>query len=185
MRIGFCGTQSVGKSTLVKALKEEPKFENYKFFTERSKEIASKGVKLNHESNPQGQSIFFFERIMELLEANMLADRTFIDVLAFTNLIPLTGNKEEDLKISRFKEFAESLFSTFIKNYDLIFYIPTEIDLEDNGIRDINPDFRYKIDKEIRRIIQANFIMNKVKYISGSVENRVNKVLEAVSGYRR
>ena len=37
MRIGFTGTVSVGKTTLVKALQELPEFKDYKFRTERSK----------------------------------------------------------------------------------------------------------------------------------------------------
>ena len=37
MKIGFCGTMSVGKTTLVKALKELPEFKDYTFRTERSK----------------------------------------------------------------------------------------------------------------------------------------------------
>ena len=36
MKIGFCGTMSVGKTTLVKTLKELPEFKNYTFRTERS-----------------------------------------------------------------------------------------------------------------------------------------------------
>jgi len=39
MRIGFCGTMSVGKTTLVNALKELPEFKDYHFRTERSKHL--------------------------------------------------------------------------------------------------------------------------------------------------
>ena len=37
MKIGLCGTMSVGKTTLVNALKKESIFDDYKFATERSK----------------------------------------------------------------------------------------------------------------------------------------------------
>ena len=33
MKIGFCGTMSVGKTTLVNALKELPEFKDYHFKT--------------------------------------------------------------------------------------------------------------------------------------------------------
>ena len=36
MKIGFTGTMSVGKTTLVNALKELPEFKDYNFATERS-----------------------------------------------------------------------------------------------------------------------------------------------------
>ena len=44
MKIGLCGTMSVGKTTLVNALKKEKEFENYKFATERSKYLNSLNV---------------------------------------------------------------------------------------------------------------------------------------------
>ena len=37
MKIGLCGTMSVGKTTLVNALMNLPEFEEYNFATERSK----------------------------------------------------------------------------------------------------------------------------------------------------
>ena len=37
MKIGLCGTMSVGKTTLVNALKETEQFKDYAFRTERSK----------------------------------------------------------------------------------------------------------------------------------------------------
>ncbi len=36
MKIGLCGTMSVGKTTLVNALKQLPEFADYNFETERS-----------------------------------------------------------------------------------------------------------------------------------------------------
>ena len=35
MKIGFCGTMSVGKTTIVNALRELPEFKEYEFKTER------------------------------------------------------------------------------------------------------------------------------------------------------
>ena len=50
MKIGLCGTMSVGKTTLVNALKSEPEFKNYTFRTERSKYLNSMGIPLNTDS---------------------------------------------------------------------------------------------------------------------------------------
>ena len=50
MKIGLCGTMSVGKTTLVKALKELPEFKDYKFATERSKYLSDLGIPLNTDS---------------------------------------------------------------------------------------------------------------------------------------
>jgi GTPase SAR1 family protein len=46
-RIGFCGTVSVGKTTLVNSLRELPEFSEYQTRTERSKYLNSLGIPLN------------------------------------------------------------------------------------------------------------------------------------------
>jgi GTPase SAR1 family protein len=58
MKIGFCGTMSVGKTTLVNALAELPEFKNYKSTTERSKYLMELGIPLNTDSTVKGQAIF-------------------------------------------------------------------------------------------------------------------------------
>jgi deoxyadenosine/deoxycytidine kinase len=76
MKIGFCGTISVGKTTLVNALKELPEFAGYEFRTERSKYLRDLGIPLNTDSTLKGQFIFMAERSSELYLDDMITDRT-------------------------------------------------------------------------------------------------------------
>ena len=76
---------SVGKTTLVNALKELPEFKDYNFATERSGYLNSLGIPLNTDSTIKGQLIFLAERSSELLQENIITDRTIIDVIAFTH----------------------------------------------------------------------------------------------------
>ena len=66
MKIGFCGTMSVGKTTLVNELRKFEEFEEYKIYTERSKHLMSLGIPLNTDSTLNGQTIFLSERAMNL-----------------------------------------------------------------------------------------------------------------------
>ena len=59
MKIGLCGTMSVGKTTLVNALKDVPEFKEYITRTERSKELMAQGIPLNTDSTLKGQTVFF------------------------------------------------------------------------------------------------------------------------------
>ena len=86
MKIGLCGTMSVGKTTLVNTLKELPEFANYNFATERSKYLRDLGIPLNTDSTLKGQFIFLAERCAELMNENVITDRTVIDVMAFTKI---------------------------------------------------------------------------------------------------
>ena len=86
MKIGFCGTMSVGKTTLVNALKELPEFNDYHFRTERSKHLMNLGIPLNTDSTLKGQLVFASERAAELMQEKIITDRTVIDVMAFSEL---------------------------------------------------------------------------------------------------
>ena len=175
MKIGFTGTMSVGKTTLVNALKEHPEFKDYSFKTERSKYLRDLGIPLNTDSSTKGQIIFLAERCSELYDENIITDRTLIDVMAFTALaktIPLT-----------FSYTFNDLCHDLISEYDYIFYIsPDGVNIEDNGVRTTDPEYRESIDNEIKKIIKdkRGYIRNLVE-LKGSVEERVKKVKQVLN----
>jgi GTPase SAR1 family protein len=154
MKIGFCGTMSVGKSTLVNALKESPEFKDYHFATERSKYLRDMGIPLNTDSTFKGQIMFLSERTSELFYENIITDRTIIDVMAFTSL-----SKSIPWIIK--KEYIE-LSSNLITEYDYIFYIsPSGVEIEDNGVRTTDATYRKEIDDVIKNLLFIN--ENKIK----------------------
>ena len=175
MKIGFTGTMSVGKTTLVNALKEHPEFKDYSFKTERSKYLRDLGIPLNTDSSTKGQIIFLAERCSELYDENIITDRTLIDVMAFTALaktIPLT-----------FSYTFNDLCHDLISEYDYIFYIsPDGVNIEDNGVRTTDPEYRESIDNEIKKIIKdkRGYIKNLVE-LKGPVEERVKKVKQVLN----
>jgi nicotinamide riboside kinase len=171
MKIGFTGTVSVGKTTLVNALKELPEFSEYNFRTERSKYLRDLGIPLNTDSTIKGQMIFLAERASELLQPRIITDRTIIDVMAFTNLaesIPhYVGNQ------------FELLASNLIREYDYIFYIsPKDIPLEDNGVRTTDIEYRNKVDKEIKGILTKRAPQHIE--LSGTTEERIQKIKQTL-----
>ena len=171
MKIGFCGTMSVGKTTLVKALQEIPEFKDYKFATERSQYLNSLGIPLNHETTIEGQTIFLAERVTELMQPDIVTDRTIIDVIAFTKCARKTSYIDGDA----FEEYAKR----FIREYDYMFYIsPEGIEMEDNGVRETDLDYRKEIDEEIQRLVLKH---RPIYYtIKGSTEERIKQILNTI-----
>jgi GTPase SAR1 family protein len=175
MKIGLVGTVSVGKTTLVNALKELPQFKDYKISTERSKYLRDLGIPLNTDSTLKGQTIFLAERCAELIADNLISDRTIIDVIAFTQSAKSICQAD---KIS-FEEYARN----FINEYDYIFYVsPEGVEIEDNDVRETNSEYRDLIDFEIQVLCQRySHRMKKSYKISGTTPERVKQILDFIS----
>jgi nicotinamide riboside kinase len=169
MKIGLCGTMSVGKSTLVKELAKLDYFKDYYIATERSKYLRDQGISLNTDSTVKGQFVFAAERSLELMKDNLLTDRTIYDVCAFT----LSAHSIEWYD----KRFLVEAFLTLRKEYDLIIYVsPEGIPIEDNGVRTTDPDYRNKIDFVIREML-AEYPPNKLIEIKGTTEERIATII--------
>ena len=174
MKIGFCGTMSVGKTTLVNALKELPEFKNYEFRTERSKYLRDLGIPLNTDSTLKGQTIFLAERAAELMNENIITDRTVIDVMAFTDLA-------ESIPIFKSDALLEHA-SWLIGEYDYIFYIsPDGVEIEDNGVRETNREYRAIVDKTIQRLLRRyNHMIQNLVMIGGPTKERVSLIQQTL-----
>ena len=173
MKIGLTGTVSVGKTTLVHSLKQLDQFKDYETATERSKYLRDQGISLNTDSTLKGQLVFAAERSIELMKPNIITDRTVYDVCAFTLSAKSIGWYEK-------RRFVELLME--IRNdYDAIIYVsPEGVNIEDNGVRTIDPIYREKIDFVIKELLNE-YKPNKLIKVSGSTEERINTIISQLS----
>jgi nicotinamide riboside kinase len=172
MKIGLCGTMSVGKTTLVKALAELDLFKKYKIATERSKYLKDLGIPLNTDSTVNGQIVFLAERASELLHKDILTDRTIWDVSAFTMLA-----KSID---SGFKSSLVNTAMTLKDQYDIVFYIdPIGTNMEDNGVRETDLEYRANVNQEILRLLTLH-PPKKMIVLSGSTADRMKTILDNI-----
>ena len=179
MKIGLCGTMSVGKTTLVNALKKESEFKDYTFRTERSKYLNSMGIPLNTDSTLKGQLVFAAERAAELMQKNIITDRTIIDVMAFCALSKSMSEAE--------KQHINGVLWHLIKEYDIIFHIDDlSVPIEDNGVRETNKDYRLDIHQKISSILGMHrWMPGKVVTISGTTEERISKIKSTLDMYNK
>ena len=174
MKIGLCGTMSVGKTTLVNELKKLEQFKDYEFATERSEYLMNLGIPLNTDSTLKGQTIFLAERVAELMKENIVTDRTVLDVIAFTNLADSIDFKD--------KEYFEDYARVFVGEYDYIFYIdPDGTTMEDNGIRETDLEYRDLIDKAIIRALNTfGHRCKNVHVLKGTTSERIEQILDLI-----
>jgi GTPase SAR1 family protein len=169
MKIGLCGTVSVGKTTLVNALKELEQFKDYEFATERSKYLRDQGIALNTDSTLKGQIVFAAERALELMKENIITDRTIYDVMAFTFSAESISDFEK-------RDFADLMFR-LAKEYDVVIYVsPEGVDIEDNGVRTIDAKYRDSIDNAIKLMLNE-WPPFKLIEVKGSTEERIDTII--------
>ena len=174
MKIGLCGTMSVGKTTLVNALAELPEFKDYNFRTERSKYLMEMGIPLNTDSTTKGQAVFLAERASELMQENIITDRTIIDVMAFAK----ASQSMNYLDAQEFCNFA----STMLNEYDYIFYVsPEGVEIEDNGVRETDEKYRNTINDMINLLItQYRHKIKNLNTLAGTTEERIDQILKTI-----
>ena len=166
---------SVGKTTLVNALKKTKQFKEYTFATERSKYLSGLGIPLNTDSTLKGQTVFLAERCAELMNENIITDRTIIDVMAFTQNAKSIVHQDK----KSFEDYAKELLS----EYDYVFYIsPEGIPIEDNGIRETDEHYRDLIDYTITLIIRkwGHRVQRPIEVIKGTTKERIQQILNVI-----
>ena len=129
------------------------------------------GIPLNTDSTLKGQLVFAAERASELMQENIITDRTVVDVMAFCEL--------SESMDSAHKHYLNATLFYLIKEYDYLFYIsPNGVEIEDNGVRETDTKYRTAIDKKIKSIIKM-FRSNTIT-ISGTTEERIKQVKQAI-----
>ncbi len=104
---------------------------------------------------------------------DMIADRCALDGLVYTHY--LAENKKITEKTY---SFAEKVFHKLMPQYDLVFYIPPEFEMEDDGTRSVNKFFRDRIVTLFDSYIKEEQL--DLVYLRGSVRERVDTVLKFI-----
>jgi nicotinamide riboside kinase len=172
MRIGLTGSMSVGKTTLARALGETDQFKDYCVQTERSKYLSNLGIPLNTDSTLPGQFIFLAERAAELLQPNIITDRTIWDVCSFT-----LSSKS----ISEWEKRAFVDAAMYLRDYyDVVVYVsPRGVSMEDNGVRETDLNYRMKIDWVIQEALKE-YRPKKLIQVEGTNDERIATILQNI-----
>ena len=102
-------------------------------------------------------------------------DRSFVDFTAYT----LAFNKQGKISDTFAAMMQYECEKRLSKNqYDLIFYLPIEFDIVDDGIRSIDKELQKLVDTEINKLL-----VNKTNTVrlSGTIDERIKQISNCIS----
>ena len=174
MKLAFTGAQSTGKTTLLKELKRDPELSlKYDFRDEITRRMQKKGLSINEGGNDITQLLIMNSHIKNSLIDNVIMDRCALDGLVYTDWMSRKGKVQQWVL-----QYADNVFKMLIDRYDHIFYLVPEFDIEDDGVRSTDIDFRNEIVELFEKYIKAIDI--PVIKLTGTVEQRLNKIKETI-----
>lgn len=174
MRIGISGAQSVGKTTLMNAMRSEHKFKRWRVCDEVTRRVSSYGLPINENGNDLTQRLIMQEHIANVfMYDKFIADRTALDGYVYTKWLYSHGK----VKSSTLQTVRE-IFKKVQPYYDIQFYIRPEFEVENDGVRSINLEFRDEIVKLFDLTIKDYEL--PVHVITGSVRERIDQILKVI-----
>lgn len=176
MKIGVTGAQSVGKTTLLNALRSERMFEKYVVCDEVTRRVKSYGLPINEDGVDATQKLIMNEHIYNVfMFDDMLTDRTSLDGLVYTLYLYKHGKVS-----SSTLQHVRKVFGRVWEKYDHVFYIEPEFAIVDDGTRSVDIDFRNEIVELFDMTIEKEKLT--VHRIKGSVRDRVSTVVDLLGG---
>ena len=175
MRIAFTGAHSTGKTTLLNELKNDKQFNlEYEFIDEITRRMTKKGLKINEVGDDMTQLLIMNSHISNILNEKCIMDRCPLDGVVYTRCMYEKGQISDWVM-----DFAENVFTRIIENYDYIFYLSPEFDMEDDGVRSIEEGFQKRIVKLFEDYILECEV--PVIHLTGSVQNRIKQLKETIN----
>lgn len=176
MRVGIAGAQSVGKTTLLNGLRSEIIFKSYAVCNEVTRKVLSYGLPINESGSSITQKLIMQEHIVNVfMHDKMITDRTALDGLVYTKYLHRKGTVDADTL-----NYAWNVFHKVWPHYDHVFYIEPEFEIEDDGVRSVDTNFRDAIVELFNQVIEKEGL--NVIRLTGSVRNRINMVVNILEG---
>jgi len=176
MKIGITGAQSVGKTTLLNALRSEKLFKDYTICDEVTRRVKGYGLPINESGTDITQRLIMNEHIVNVfMSGNMITDRTALDGLVYSIYL----NNKKQISDSTLK-YVRDVFHKVCSSYDHVFYIEPEFEIVDDGVRSVNKQFR----DEIAELFELTIEKEKLSMlrVKGSVRDRVNTIIDFLEG---
>lgn len=167
MRVCVVGAHGTGKTTICRAISEQLKFNIIP-------DVVAKAFRLHftiNENTPPESQFWILSKQLEL-ERNTPTP-WIMEKSLWDNIIYGSFSIKDKQVLSVIENIVDAN-----ANYDLVFYLPIEFPIPDDGLRSLDVNFQRFVDQELTKYLHTR----KIKYhtLSGSGEQRVSKALQII-----
>lgn len=99
-------------------------------------------------------------------------DRSFIDFVAYTHAFYTRGHLSKNFRDAMVKELTKRL-----DYYDIVFYLPIEFEIVDDGIRSIDVELQKEVDSHIREMLS---MFDSVVTLKGTLDERIAQIRNSI-----
>lgn len=183
MLISFTGAQCTGKTTLLKKCKQltdvNQPFHDYQFVDEVTRKVKREGHAINLDGNDITQLFILNEHLKNHTRFDdLVLDRCILDGYVYSSCLSRRDQVSEWVT-----RYACDLLNLLVENLDVIFYTqPEDVPLIDDGVRSVDMNFRQDIINRYEDLFAQDYYwMDKVVRLSGTVEDRMETILETIN----
>nr|DAK52074.1 MAG TPA: TRANSCRIPTIONAL REGULATOR NADR, NMN, NMN Adenylyl transferase [Caudoviricetes sp.] len=176
--VTFLGASCVGKTSVFDLIEKDRSFARFAKIGSITRQLVKEGKIEPSFTSVQNQKLIF-DKYAELLNTDCyVSDRSIIDVHTFTKTIPVSTQRDAELKRQLdFINVSEYFLPIF-------FYFPIYWDVENDGERMADAERRKCWDTEIRKflierklpyeVIPNDTPFNRLKFIKSVLSTRIN-----------
>lgn len=177
MKIVISGAQSTGKSTLLNSIKKDKRrnllLPKYKFFDELTRKLYHEGISINREGNNLTQLLTLNVHVTNIVYSNFVSDRSILDAVCYTHYL-----YSEDKVSDWVMNYGTKVLQEIVHSYDRIYYLPNELKLVDDGVRDTDERFRLDI-VELFEYYIDEYNLPVIK-LEGTIAERTDKFFDTL-----
>ena len=175
----IAGSHSQGKTTLVKALKENHFLDDnhFSFRTNLTRGLKDLNIPINEGGTSMTQYLIMARHLeYALTPGNWILDRGALDGIAYTTYFYEKGQVSKDVY-----QAALVIYEELLKVYDRVFYVVPELEVKDDGERSTGKEFFDGVVKQFDFFIKHHSMTaDKLVYVMGTVEERTKIVLDTI-----
>jgi len=182
VRLAMTGPHSSGKTTLLNALRPHLDELGIVVLPEITRIIKQQGYSINEQGDLDTQQLVMSTHIQNLLMNSwFIVDRCLLDGVIYTEYL---HESESGPLPNWFVTYCNQTLLRYLPAYDIVFYLPAEIPVADDGVRSTSQEFHTAIsawfEKKIQHLRGRLSVGRNIIDVRGSVEERTQTVLKAI-----